>query len=458
MMSTMAGSRNLCSARKLYLPGLSANISSQCSCIVVFMLSCCGVLVSSLPRECMYSNKHYSEGNDLAIATSAIGASSVILCCLVIMIVISYRKEQHFMRERVILGLMVSNCTYSISSVVPAWYLKPGTCSYLVTLQGDAVLRGMWFMGSYWMACYEIMIVGMAIPLLIRGTPAVTWRTEKVLHAICFLCGVVALTLWAVFGVPVVEKQRQSWEQARSCFESLDSKNSSTGTDYTPCYDIVIGPFNHYSMQYDKLVALFARVWISPMILSIILFVVSRYYYHRFLQDWHEEAAQTKERWSRDLWAASDEPARNVQWRLLELRREAAAEIVRPLEPYVTAFALFTIPAIIVATPWCVDVSTRGRHYCQLPCEMVLAMRSGATALIYFYDNDNRRQLCQGRKLWALFTHRLCSCMYATQTVDLDGEAIPSRYAGTKNMLKRVDFTNKLSVRLLETSFSDVGA
>ena len=69
-------------------------------------------------------------------------------------------------------------------------------------------------------------------------------------------------------------------------------------------------------------------------------------------------------------------------------------------------FVLFSVPAIIMATDYCAD--SEDRHGNPYPCDnvaqMVLSMRSLATALIYFRDRDRRaelfdfRVLC--RKLW----------------------------------------------------------
>lgn len=264
------------------------------------LLWLCGTAVQAEPNDCRSSAYYYSEGNNMALATSVFGAVSLITCGLVIILIMAYRKEQHDMRERVILGLMIANSVYSVASVAPAWYVKPGTCEYLLTITGDAILRGLWFMGSYWMVCYEIMIVGMAIPLLLHGTPAVSWRVEKFLHVMCFVLGVAALVVWYSVGIPISQHQQKAWSQVKLCY--WESRKASNTTDVAVCRELVTGPFANYASEYVSLVALFARIWISPMIITIGLFVISRYYYHRLVLDWLDDVAQTKQTWERDLW------------------------------------------------------------------------------------------------------------------------------------------------------------
>jgi len=59
---------------------------------------------------------------------------------------------------------------------------------------------------------------------------------------------------------------------------------------------------------------------------------------------------------------------------LIRLRLRAYDEIVGPLEPYVAVYVLFGVPAVTMATDYCVDNSGRASQDvtdCQHTCEMV---------------------------------------------------------------------------------------
>lgn len=87
-------------------------------------------------------------------------------------------------------------------------------------------------------------------------------------------------------------------------------------------------------------------------------------------------------------------------------QKEAYHEIVQPLEPYVAVFAVFAIPAIVLATDYCSQRSSDG-YMCQCPCEMALSLRSLATSAVYFSNPENRKKLLDCELLWRRFAQRL---------------------------------------------------
>ena len=78
----------------------------------------------------------------------------------------------------------------------------------------------------------------------------------------------------------------------------------------------------------------------------------------------------------------------------------------------IAVFVVFSVPAIVMATDYC--AANEEAAYlsadpfpCDNTCEMVLSIRSLATALIYFRDCDRRNELLDFRVLCRKVWHRL---------------------------------------------------
>ena len=90
-------------------------------------------------------------------------------------------------------------------------------------------------------------------------------------------------------------------------------------------------------------------------------------------------------------------------------------DFVDPLPPPcpdIAVFILFSIPAVIMATDYCVkNEDARYRDNSPYPCynvsQMVLSMRSLATAGIYFTNRDRRSELLDLRGLYRKVWRRL---------------------------------------------------
>ena len=78
----------------------------------------------------------------------------------------------------------------------------------------------------------------------------------------------------------------------------------------------------------------------------------------------------------------------------------------------IAVFVVFSVPAIIMATDYCAkNEDTAHRSADQYPCDilsqMVLSMRSLATAMIYFRHRDRRCELLDFGVLYRKVWHRL---------------------------------------------------
>lgn len=322
-----------------------------------------------------------TESNSMAIATMLFGSLSVVLCLLVIAVILGHKKDRHFLRERIMLGLMVANCVYSAANIAPVWYIDSRSCNYVLTEEEDVWVRGVWFWGKYWMVFYEIMIVCTSIMALQLGTVTLPTSVEILSHIACFLAGAAVFAKWCFEMVPNGRRRVDLVTEVRTIFAYVDD-------DAGNCYEALADErrFDELNLQYQNYTTHVLRMWFIPLFASVILWVASRLLYHRLLSDWHQDLAAAQQAWESELWAA------NTRNRLFNLRREAYKDVVKPLEPYVVVFVLFAVPAVVMSTDRCIALSNKD-HYCQLPCEMVLSLRSLATAGVYFLDRTHRNEL-----------------------------------------------------------------
>eukprot|EP00041_Stephanoeca_diplocostata_P012249 m.205328 g.205328 ORF g.205328 m.205328 type:complete len:126 (+) comp18872_c0_seq2:1654-2031(+) len=102
--------------------------------------------------------------------------------------------------------------------------------------------------------------------------------------------------------------------------------------------------------------------------------------------------------------------------KMFSLRRDAFDEIARPLEPHVFVFVLFAVPAVVMTTDYCQDRTEsmpQEDKFCQVPCELVLGMRSAATGLVYYWQREHRLQLCDVGALCTRLQRRaMCFCRW----------------------------------------------
>eukprot|EP00041_Stephanoeca_diplocostata_P037344 m.1407493 g.1407493 ORF g.1407493 m.1407493 type:complete len:543 (+) comp25020_c0_seq1:1168-2796(+) len=378
-------------------------------------LALCGVLLlQHMHHASAYSDcfpvSYARHANQYTIATSVFGGVSLLVCCSVVVVVVAHRKDTMYLRERIVLGLMGSNIVFSIANMVPVYYFVD-ECTLLFSVDSAAWTRGIWILGKYWMVCYELMIVGTSLYALRTGRSTMPRVAERMCHVLCVSVGLVAMTTWLIQAVPLAQKMDLFSHAQQRCDASTDDYDV-----YNNCVDAA-GFSNAAAASFNakktSTLSWMIRLWLLPFLLSMALWVVSRVQYYRLLRAWQRDCQTAMEVWDRDHWAVTDNGVRHQQKRLLELRREAFDAIARPLEPYVAVFGVFAIPAIVITTDYCQRKSAAlasKDEFCQLPCEMVLAMRSGATAAVYFWDDDNRSQLLDVRHLLTRLWRRLCTC------------------------------------------------
>eukprot|EP00041_Stephanoeca_diplocostata_P014036 m.252075 g.252075 ORF g.252075 m.252075 type:complete len:409 (+) comp19551_c0_seq1:262-1488(+) len=337
--------------------------------------------------------------NSFVIPIMIIGAGSIVLCLGIIATILAYKKDTRSLRERLILGLIVGNLIFSISNASPISLFHSTNCATVVTIKNFVWIRGIWLSGKFVIVCYEVAIIGTSIYSLRTGKTSIKWSREFCVHLVCFLVGIIIFISWCLL---VFERASEA-SRVAAAFETgvVLHQYSSLSEEF------------EYIQSYSEFLAqkraLIMRFWLCPMALLVGLWIISRYMYSNLLREWNSDLSEAEDVWARDLWSAQDQGVVSLRRQLFHLRKQACEEIVKPLDPYVVVFVVFAIPGIVLTTDWCAAHS-KVPLFCSIPCELVLAMRSIATAFIYLSVKENRQQLFAPRKLLHKLWLRVASC------------------------------------------------
>eukprot|EP00041_Stephanoeca_diplocostata_P003303 m.33319 g.33319 ORF g.33319 m.33319 type:complete len:409 (-) comp14226_c0_seq1:534-1760(-) len=386
-------------------------------------------LVAHSSGKCI--NKKFDEvefiekGNRYAITTMSFGAISIAGCLCVVLVILAFKKDQQYLRERIILGLMFANISYSAANTTPLFFANTQTCTYHLSQVDSMWARGAWVFGKYCMVCYEIFIMSTSVYTLRTGTK-VPLRAEVGAHVSCGLVGLIAFTMWVVLQKPVSTRFDDFHQQLLTAIKDQNHSKQAL------LHSEMDSQIEHAQRNLGGML----RVWLLPLFVSMLLWITSRYLYHRLCVQWHLDYVQALKRWNRDHWGQGDQCVVTVQSKLLHLRKEAYDEITKPLEPYIVVFAIFAIPAAVMSTDKCIHESMPP-GYCTVPCETILAARSFATACVYFWKSEHREELFQLRRLFFKLRMRI--------------QAVCCMHASFRNS-NAVEFSQVVSVRLLDGS------
>lgn len=154
--------------------------------------------------------------------------------------------------------------------------------------------------------------------------------------------------------------------------------------------------FSSASTEYNRLNQLMLQVWVAFLSLAMLMWVYLRWTFRKLLADWWAHLNEAQVKWDRDLWSESDQSERARKLRVLTLAKEGYEDIAQPLEPFVFIFVAFGVPAIVMATDYCVENSNASNHagstsftnnsinygLCNTGCELALAFRSMGTVTV----------------------------------------------------------------------------
>lgn len=145
-------------------------------------------------------------GNTVSLVTAGIGAVSTLLCVEVVASIVANRRDLTSLRDRIIIGLLMSNAIFSSSNAVPVYLVDVSSLSCgQLSLPFPTILfvRAWWFGGKYALLAYEIVLICVSITVLTRGTLAITPRVEMALHLGCVLSFTCAFAMFYVLAVQI---------------------------------------------------------------------------------------------------------------------------------------------------------------------------------------------------------------------------------------------------------------
>jgi hypothetical protein len=199
-------------------PGISMCRKTVAGCAVQYGPLCLACINGSeAPAETTFCSEllqHYSFDtaceacpasvhtiNSIVFATAMVGGASAAACIWVATTIVAHGHDRVSMRDRVVVGLMITNALYSVANAIPLNALRAGVidCGRLA-MSFDTIRlgRALWFCGKYGLVSFELLILGASIHALLRGMSFVPPRTEAAMHAACYA---VAAAAFAVFYV-----------------------------------------------------------------------------------------------------------------------------------------------------------------------------------------------------------------------------------------------------------------
>ena len=355
-----------------------------------------------------------------------VGGISVVVCLFVITTMVAHGHDRISMRNRIVLGLMMTNTVYSSANIIPINELRTGVldCGRLV-LSFDKIRfgRALWFCGKYGLVSFELFILGASIRALLYCVTAVPRRVAAAMYTICCI---VALSAFVVF-------------YALCSKINADGYNSDTENEaYTNVYDhastnddldddqpsvAASVEFQSAREKYDELMRNMLLAWDVFAGLTILLWITLRLLHRHAQHTLDNEALMTSQAEVQDVWADTRRSVWKARRNFLNARREAFAEVAKPLEPYIAVFVLFAVPAFVMSTAFCENSSgasaandrsvasaneyTTDISYgtCDVWCEFVLAFRTLSTVGVYLMSYEHRAEIVAVRTTW----HKLCT-------------------------------------------------
>eukprot|EP00040_Diaphanoeca_grandis_P024104 m.132127 g.132127 ORF g.132127 m.132127 type:complete len:466 (+) comp29591_c0_seq2:331-1728(+) len=348
--------------------------------------------------------------NTFAIITSVAGFFGILSCLCVLAVILAYKKDLFFVRERLVAGLTFANLLYSIFCLVPLQFynLEP-RCNSLISYKYQLYLRMLWLGWKFAIVCYEIFFVCFSIYVLRLQSlvQTISVRFEVAGHVVCWLVAAMVSTYACIHVQPIVV---------------AFGTGGTAECDYNCFYEI-------YALFVSQLI----RGWLGLFSIMIGLWLVMRFGVLRPLRrSWNTAYATSSQQWRRDYWDEGN-PTLEIKEKLMRMQQQNFEEVAKPLELYLWVFITFFPPAVVLATKYCADHSSI-HHVCESGAEMVLAFRSIASCAVYFVDSECRSQLRDWRTLWHKLRTRLVrgvmivfKCDKTLSTVTTDGVRFASQ-------------------------------
>jgi hypothetical protein len=243
--------------------------------------------------------------------------------------------------------------------------------------------QGLWFGGKFAMVTYEFFIMAVSVNALRTGATAMSRRNEIGAHCVCAAVGFLFFTLYFVTVRRLKSEEAAMMQEVRTATSLAQANKLATKLDQRVRED---GDWIMTGMQ----------AWCGLLGVVLAAWGYLRYLFTQLLAEWEDGLKEASADWDRDLWV-NDEYNRGQRAKkrlLLDVRKEALAEVAKPLEPYIVVFIAFGIPAIVMATDWCNDQT----EAVMLTDERLTAMRPDLRAgALVPHPRDRPGLLCVSR-------------------------------------------------------------
>eukprot|EP00040_Diaphanoeca_grandis_P006241 m.36599 g.36599 ORF g.36599 m.36599 type:complete len:789 (-) comp17403_c0_seq2:198-2564(-) len=334
--------------------------------------------------------------NHTVYATIVFGSISLIGCLCVIAVIYGYSRDRKSLRSRILLGMFIFNALFSIANVTGyRLYSEQGHLQNCIRPAGSLSSRcfghALWMSGKFGMVCYEMFMVVTSIVALRISSINIDPVHERLAHGSC-VC-VALLTFFT--------------------FISLCEQHSPTVKQFDPVITNNTVSFIHYGTNLvDDLIRGMIVAWIPIFGLVLMLWGYQRVVLVKVMRDWKHGFDRVVHMNASGLVHESLQHSAN---QVVLKQREAYMEIAKPLEPYIAVFICFSVPAVVMATDFCIhETFSPSEVACDCVCDMLLSIRSAATVAVFFRDATNRAQLFHFskllRKVWVRFCGFVSFC------------------------------------------------
>ena len=200
---------------------------------------------------------------------------------------------------------------------------------------------------------FELFIVGASIRALLLGQSAVPPCAEAALHT---TCAVIAVTAFAAFYVMCASINAAGYniETENEAFtNSYDHSSMDDDMDDSFPATEASTRFLNARNDYDSLVREMLLGWNVVVCVAVILWCLLRLTHKLVVWELLARKKAMERLEATDVWVNTRQSTWRAKYRLMEARREAFADLAKPLELYIAVFVLFYAPAIVMATSYC---------------------------------------------------------------------------------------------------------
>ena len=288
--------------------------------------------------------------NALAGATLATDGMGAVLCGWAILHIYAYRRDVRSLATRLVLGMLLSNLVFAGACVAATRFrhISGPRCGQFViggARRTDVVANcfpaALMAFGVWATTMYELMMVLLSTHALRSRTGSVPQRAERALHTLCIVAGVAALLGY------YLRCRDLELQQAGGKIAAVDYHYKAASASQLQAYREIV----------RASVSLRGVLWgwaLGPAALATLGWIYQRLLYRALLKDWARATARNDNFEEADAMVMIGlDPQSETRSKLLQLRKEAYDDVVKPLEPYIVVIILFMIPQAIAVSKEC---------------------------------------------------------------------------------------------------------